>query len=142
MPSTMSQSLYNVIEERRLPEDRLPTREELDQTISALDGVQEFLTGAVASGCIKVGNDGEANAVDYEQIGHLASWANHVRGILESITTDIEKVSIVALQVFPIQADGCIGDGTPYDEYGSPDTGYSPAYLEKVRRRMGFRDAS
>jgi len=139
MTSTAPHNLYNVIEERWLAPDRLPTSDELDQAVSALDGVAEFLTDPIARGCVTVGNAGEANAVDFEQIGRLVLWADDVRYAVERIAESAEMVSIIARETFPNMARGGDGDGTPYDENtGNLQKG---TYYEKLQRRLGFGDA-
>lgn len=131
-------SLYNVMEDRWFPGDRLPTPDELEQVINALDGIQEFLTGPIADGCIKVGNVGEASSVNFEQIARLVLWADNVRWTLSLIAEDAEKVSLVARESFPNLAHGFAGDGTPYNEHGNVE---QDEWHEKLRNRLGFSHA-
>lgn len=136
--STQPLTFYGVMEERPLPSDRIPTPEELHQVIDALDGVQEFLTGAVSHGVIDVGITNKPNSVDWEQIGRLVEWADHVRWILETIGEDAARVSIMAREVFPALARGFTFDSTPpFNKYGTPETS---GYHDNLRRRLGFNN--
>ncbi len=69
------------------------------------------------------------------------NWVYHVRGILETIEEDVEKVAVLALREFPTIADGYEGNGAPFDKYGIPKPEWHEEFYTQLRRRLGFGNA-
>ena len=120
---TAKPRLYHLIEERAvLGEDGLPSAETLKEAWDTVHAAVEFLIEPIARSVIAVGNDAKPNAVDYEQIGRLLTWAENVRRTAEYMTTQCAKVVIVAHDL-DSQADGYDGDATMFSEFGTAANG-------------------
>jgi len=138
MQATVPQRLYEVISERALREDELPSGEALDEVEATLSAVCEFLVDNVARSVIHVADAGEPNSITFEDIGRLLTWADSIRDRAEDIIEGAAKVAIVAHGAFDI-ASGYRGSGTIFSEHG---TVQDESRYAELKRKYGFDEAS
>lgn len=140
--STMSSStverpkrLYDVISERAVTREQLPSGDVLDETVSALAAVDEFLIEPTKTAVAAVGSVGAPGSITFEDIGRLVLWADTVRMHAESLLEAAAMVTVVAYQSFTT-AEGFQGDlDALFSETGSIVDRES---AEQLARRHGF----
>lgn len=132
--------VYDIVSERKLDDDRLPTPEELREAVSALGAVEEFLTDQISKGVIDVARrcaeEGESPSVTFEDVARLIGWADSVRHYAEEILGDAEKVLVVARDSLMDAAGGYLSDGLPFD--GNRVLVDDPSW-KFLLSRLGFR---
>lgn len=114
-------------------EGELPTDEHLSAAVDALEAVEEFLTGQIASAVIRrsasLHRDGSPTD---EEIGRLLRWAERVRSAAAGAIDHAAQVAVLAHDDLQ---DDFLGDGV------SPVVERPERYLQ-LRRRHGWGDPS
>jgi len=128
--------LYEVIEERNLVGDKqLPTKDVLDEVVSALSAVDEFLINPIKMAVAAVGSIGAPGSITFEDIGRLILWADQVRNVASAVEAAAATVAIVAHESYEV-AEGFRGN---LEEVFSSD-GYvvDREQFKRFRQRYGF----